>query len=213
MKKNICMKIMRLLVVLSVLVMNLSFSTVASATEKSHIDNQIASFEPISENSEINREEALEILGMTEEELGTAQLYVAYMPVTINSTKSTKVLSAGDVVALGQFSFTGSNVGSTLLAFNNATQAKFGVKWKWDNPQSRTNAILTVKLTNGLGNSFIQGSGATGYGDGEYHSFNSDMGSVSSAYSYHFVYETRFGYWEESFPTIKATVAVVIAAH
>lgn len=212
MRKDIRMKIMSLVVVLSVFVMSLSFSTVASATECDRIDNKTVSFEPISENSEINREEALEMLGMTEEELGDAELYVANIPVTINSARSTKVLSAGDVLALGQFSFTGSNVGSTLLSFNNATQAKFAVKWKWNNPQSRTNAILTVKLTNGLGNSFIQGSGATGYGDGDYHTFSSDMGSVSSSYTYHFVYETRFGYWVESFPAIQATVSVVIAA-
>jgi hypothetical protein len=99
-----------------------------------------------------------------------------------------------------------------LLAFNNATKAKFGITWRWLNPQSRTNAILTVMLANGLGNSVIQASGGTGYGDGGTNSFSSDWEAVSSYYTYHFEYSTRFGYWEERFPTIQAQVAVVIAA-
>lgn len=216
MKKYIHTGIRRFVAMLIATAMMFTSSAVAFATEVNDINdiNNInepsTELKPISECSEITREEALKILELTEEELGDAELFVSYQKVSITSEDATIVLQPGEGADLGSITFTGSSSGSTILAFN-AKQAKFGIAWQWLNP-TENNAILYVDLLCGWREGEIFAFGGSGWGNGGVNTFSSDWGNVSPDYAYHFVYRTRYSYTVESFPPIQAWVAVIVAA-
>ena len=217
MKKNISIKLKRLVAIIMSLVMCMSSNIAAFAAETEEFEmtkdsGKKSKLEVITEESPISREEALECLGITEEELGDGQLYIIGEEIPISTlTRSTTVFSPGDVHQFGPVTFTGSNVGSALLAFN-ASKVKIAVVWRWLNPQDRTTVNLYVTLTNSLGTSRIQVSSFCGFGDGDVNTVTSDWENVSSSFTYHFEYDTTLGYWVEDFPTPQITAYVVVGA-
>lgn len=203
----------RIIAMIMSLVLCLSLNTVAFATtegENNATTNSNYEVRPISEVEDFSREDALELLGITEEELGDGDLYVLDAVVTPKS--GTIIVNSGDVFALPEFTFTGSNEGSTLLAFDTADRMKFGAAWKWLNPNSRTTAQLKVTMSAMLGAYTYTAMDSSGYGDGDENSFTTDWINVSSAYSYHFEYETSHGYYVESFPPCQIWIRMVIGA-
>lgn len=205
-------QIKRSVAVLMVVAMCLCFNNVAFAAETSDTNEQVVVVEPNSGDNGATLEEALEILGITEEEADGSNIYVFDVPVSATSTNGTWVLTPDDYAQLvGEFSFTGSNTGSTLLAFKNAKTAQFGLRWRWLNPDERTCIIFVTRLHHPLETTYFEARGGTGFGDGSYHYTYSEKEAISSDYTYHFEYFGYFGYWAgEDFETPRFEVRVAI---
>lgn len=210
MKKN--MSIIRAFSMFITIIMIFSFSSVAFASEPLE-DSQVTVLEPNSDST-VTLEEALDLLGTTEEASKNSTIYVYDIPITVDGTNraSTRILTPSDnAILVGEFSFTNKNVGSFLVAFRNASKAQFGVGWKWLNPDDRTTVVLQTVLTNSEGDSRIEDRAQSGFGDGNYNKTFSEVGQISSNYTYHFEYGAYYGYWAgEDFPPIQIRARVAI---
>ena len=214
MKQSMIANFRRIVAILMSMVMCLLFTTEAFAEEANAVvDETTTKLELISENSSITREEALNILGITEDELGNGNLYVMDVPVSLDSENKTVIMSQGQVEDLGSINFEGDATGGTLIAFETDTsQARFAVVSKWLNPDSRSDVILDVTLVNGTWSEWHTTSSASGFGDGSVKTKYSEWFPISSDYTYHFEYDARLGYWVEPIPVPQITAHVVIAA-
>lgn len=213
MKRNNNSKFQRFVAMILSMSMLLSMPTVVSAAEVVDESNIISDLTPISETS-VSREEALKILGMTEEEVGDATIYVMDVPITISSNssaKSTIVVNSGVCWNIGEVTFTGDYNGSTLIAFN-ASRASFGVAWKWLNPNDRNRVILDVTLGNFYADKEITARGSTGWGDGEECFLSSGWCDISRNRTYSFEYRPSYVYWSEPFPPIQIWARVSVVA-
>lgn len=211
MRKNIYSKIRRFMALIISMSMLLSMTTVASATEITDDNSNISELIPIAETS-VSREEALETLGMTDEELGDAGLYVMDVPLRSYILNGTLVLESGNIEDIGETTFTGSYNGGTLMAFQ-ASKVKFGVVWKWLNPDSRNKVIFDITLGNSYSAYEISISDSSGWGDGGTQSIQTDWCTISKDYTYHFRYRPRYSYTVESFPPIQIWAHVIVAAY
>lgn len=205
-KKN---QIKRSVAVFIAMAMCLSFNNIVFAAETSDTNEQVVVVEPSLGENGATIEEALEILGITEEEAEGSTIYVYDVPLTATA-KGQMIISPDDYAQLvGEFSFSGQNVGSTLIAFKNAKTMQYGVRWRWLNPDTRTCAVFRVRLTNNM--QFFDAGGMSDFGDSSYHYCYSDKCEVSSSYSYHFVYDCYWGYYageDFEFPRVEARVAI-----
>ncbi len=151
----------------------------ASACENVQLPNGIQTIE----EAGISKAEAIDILGVSEEEAKDMKFYSI-------DTKSRVVLKTGDVWEPSPFTFTGENVGSYFTV--KANQLRYGFRWK---PASKDYATQTTVylfgygLTGYVSRSFITsdrlGSGGTAF-------VTSDWISTKNGLDYHFSYDCYY---------------------
>lgn len=174
------------------------------------VSSNNATFEKLSD-TDMTREEALAILGLTEEEFGDGELYVMTQDVTLSeaSTRGTITLGSGDNHAFPWFTFTNGNVGSNWMAFT-SDKAVYGANWSWQNPTDRNEVILKMSLVDSWGLPVDSFDSYSGWGSGDIVTAHSDLVDVSSSTAYHLTYETRYCYYVEQFPDIVIRIRVVV---
>lgn len=179
--------------------------TPALAVESSTSSNQL---EPLTESSDISRAEALEILGITEEELGNAQLYTTTANIPV-ATSTDLVIGVGGSHIFPPLTFTNSNIGQPFAM--NGSQVMYGISWRWLNAYDRNAVSLHVRLINTNASHDYSCSGFSGWGNGGTNSIQSNWCKISPSYSYHFVYTTNYSYTVEATPDISIYAVVVVA--
>lgn len=135
------------------------------------------------EEAGFTREEALEILGMTEEEAKEVNFYAVR---AINQV----ALSPGDVWTPNAFSFTGENTGSYFTV--NANKIKFGVVWE---PASKTQATQTRIYLWPYGSNVAAGQmyfESSMIGSNGKASKTSDWINATYGLDYHFLYDCYY---------------------
>lgn len=211
MKRNSFFK--RFIPVLLVCAFLCNSTTAFALTEPANAEASNTRMELITEDDTLRRAEALDMLGLTEEQATNGQIYLLTqeVPVSTLSTNS-DVIGVNEYREYAPFTFHYSNTGHSFGVAG--TKLNYAFKWRWLNAYSRNSLSIHVRLLDTRGTCDYTTTSNSGWGNGDEIYAYSDTVSVSPSYAYHFVYTTNYSYTVEETPTpnVEITMAVWVTA-